>query len=989
MFELSQLFLAGVIYLLVLFFIAYATERNWIPATLARHPLVYTLSLGVYATSWSFYGSVGFAKDNGYNFLAIYVGVTLAFALSPVLLAPILRLTREYQLTSLADLLAFRYRSQAAGVFVTLFMLCGTMPYISLQIRAVTESIRILTTESTPQILALGFCVMLVLFAVLFGARHASPRDQHAGLVVAIAFESLVKLAALIAIGVFALYGVFHGPSGLSTWLAARPEVVESLYAPIDDGAWTTFLLLSFCAAFLLPRQFHMTFTEAGSERSLFTASWAFPAYLLALNLFIPVILWAGDWLGGLSDPDYYVLSITLPENSPLLTLIAFIGGVSAASAMAIVTTLALASMCLNHLLLPSIDIKPSKNLYRSLLWSRRALIAIIIGAGYGFNLVLEGNEGLVQLGLISFVAVAQFLPGALGVLYWPRGTRAGFLAGLSGGAAIWTLTLLLPLLEKSGWLQSAPNIRGWLGLQDADIWAFSTFSSLAINAGLFILVSMLTEQDAMEREAADSCRLTPGVLPAGVVLGAASPQEFAEQLGRILDPATAKQEVAQALSDLNMPSDEENPRELRRLRERIERNLSGLLGPMLSRFIVDERLQTDPDAQTALSDNIRFIESRLEQSQTQLNGLAAELDNLRRYHQQILKDLPLGVCSLGPDGTIVSWNLAMEDISGIPRKRAGGSSVGDVGRPWSELLTSCLEAEDRHQHKVQAEVAGHPRWFNLHKASIDDPGAPGGAGGVVILVEDLTDVQTLESGLAHNERLASIGRLAAGVAHEIGNPVTGIACLAQNLESETPDDEIKATCRQVIAQTQRISSIVHSLVSFSHSGTLIENAFEPIRLVDCITEAVQLVQLVQLSHEAGGIVCEVNCPAELWVPGDRPRLLQVFVNLLTNACDASSSDGKVTIEAANMGNNVEIAVADQGSGIALAVLDNLFEPFVTTKAPGKGTGLGLALTYSIVNDHQGRIRVDSHLDQGTVITVTLPAEANASTVDEQQAGTS
>ena len=353
-FELEHLFFAGVVYLLVLFLIAYATEQGWISDRVAQHPLTYTLSLGVYATSWSFYGSVGFAESQGFNFLSIYIGVTLAFILVPVLLSPILRLIRDYQLNSLADVFAFRFRSQLAGVLVTIFMLCGTFPYIALQILAVTESLQILTQEATPTLLALGFCITLTLFAILFGARHISPREKHEGLVVAVAFESLVKLFALFMVGLFAVFGVFGGLGDMSTWLEEHPEALEKLYAPMREGPWTTLMFLSFCAAFLLPRQFHMAFTENIRERSLFVAAWAFPLFLLLLNLFIPVILWAGTASLPGQNPDFYVLSITLESGSRLLPALAFIGGVSAASAMMIVTSIALASMCLNHLLLPA-----------------------------------------------------------------------------------------------------------------------------------------------------------------------------------------------------------------------------------------------------------------------------------------------------------------------------------------------------------------------------------------------------------------------------------------------------------------------------------------------------------------------------------------------------------------------------------------------------------------------------------------------------------
>ncbi len=985
-FELSHLFFAGVVYLLLLFFIAYATDLGWIPERIVRHPLTYALSLGVYATTWSFYGSVGFAQSNGYNFLSIYLGVTLAFALVPVLIAPMLRLARDYQLTSLADLFAFRYRSQLAGVIVTLFMLGGTLPYIALQILAVTESVQILTQEAPPHILALGFCLTLILFAILFGARHITPREKHEGLVVAIAFESLVKLFALCAVGVFALFGVFGGLGGVDDWLAENPAALESLYQPIREGPWTTLLLLSFCAAFLLPRQFHMTVTENLRERSLFVAAWAFPLFLLLLNLFIPIILWAGMRLQTGTSPDFYVLGITFASGDRLLPALAFIGGVSAASAMMIVTSLALASMCLNHLLLPARYPTPTVNLYRWLLWGRRTLIAVIILAGYAFYLVLQRNQGLVQLGLISFVAVAQFLPGVLGLLYWPRATRAGFLAGLTGGAALWAITLLLPLLERSGFPLVAPDLASWLGHAETDSWSFATFISLGTNAALFFGVSLLTRPSAEEREAAEACLMTTLSLPRGVVISASSPQQFEERLARILGTEAAGKEVSQALRDLGMSAAEQSPAELRRLRERIERNLSGLMGPMLSRMIVDERLQMDASTRSALADNIRFLEEKLEHSRTRLDGMAAELDSLRRYHQQILRSLPVGACSLGPDRKVISWNRAIESLSGIDRESARGMSVADLPEPWSSLFAKLLESATPHLHKCQAPINGRPRWFNLHKSAIEDPTTGGEGGGTVILVEDLTDVQTLEAELAHSERLASIGRLAAGVAHEIGNPVTGIACLAQNLRSETEDQSARDASQQILGQTERISSIVHSLVRFSHGGTHTEGAFSAVGLHDCIDEA---ARLVRLSHAGKQMEFRNQCPGPVQLFGDRQRLLQIFVNLLSNACDASQAGGRIEVSALEERSFVQVHVVDFGSGIPESLIDKVFEPFVTTKSPGQGTGLGLHMVYNIVREHGGSVSVTSDPGRGTRVTVRLPSKPSKTRTDRAEKASS
>ena len=973
-YELEVLFGVSLLYLLILFFIAYVVDSGLIPDRWTDNSVVYVLSLGVYATSWSYYGSVGFADREGFQFLTIYLGVTIAFLLTPLLLKPLLRLTRDYQLTSLADLFAFRYRSQLAGALVTLFMLLGSLPYIALQIRAVTTSLSVLTREVPPQQLALGFCAMLILFAIMFGARHIRPREKHRGLVAAIAFESLVKLTALMLVGLFAVFGVFSGPADLSVWLSDHPEATEALYAPVREGPWFTLLFLSFCAAFLLPRQFHMVFAENLSLRSITSASWAFPLFLLLLNLAIPFILWAGTRLQLEMDADYYVLGITLAKGPRWLPVLAFIGGVSAASAMVIVTTLALASMSMNHLLLPASYPDPKVDLYRWLLWGRRLLIAIIIMAGFGFYRLLEDNQGLAQLGLISFVAVAQFFPGIIGVLYWRRATRLGFLGGLLAGIAIWSITLLLPLLERSGFTHTGLDLLPLRQHSGLDHWQFATFWSLACNSLLFVAISLTTRQPSGEREAARACQFgTTLPVPLEGVVAAGSPGQFTEGLSRMIGKETAHLEVRRALADLDLSFDERRSPELRRLRERIERNLSGLMGPQMAHMIITQQLGMDNQAKSALAYSIRHMEERLEESRTRLQGLNADLDALRRYHRQILLDLPLGVCAVEPDHRVVIWNLALEVMSGVPGSRAIGHRLNDLPKPWGELLAGFALARDEHVPHMDVEIEERTHWFNLHKAAILDSGlTPPEAGsrpGLVILLEDLTDLETLEAELAHSDRLASIGRLAAGVAHEIGNPVTGIASLAQNLREEQDPEVIQESIDMILQQTQRISSIVQSLMNFSRSGS-VGTDYQTFGLSQVVDEA---IRLVNLTHAGRQVTCNNACPLDLQLRGDRQRLSQVLVNLLTNACDASGPGDQVEIIAFREKNRVRLEVMDQGKGIPEQVKDEIFEPFFTTKRPGEGTGLGLSMVHKIIQEHNGRIEVDSVPGVGTRIVVHLP----------------
>lgn len=969
--DLATLFSAGFVYLLALFLIAWATDRDYLPASWASHPITYTLSIGVYATSWTYYGSVGYAAHNGLLFLTIYLGATLAFVLSPVLLQPILRACREYQLTSLADLLAFRYRSQAVGVLVTLFMLVGTLPYIALQIRAVTESLQVLSDEVPSNTIALVFCATLILFGVLFGTRHISPRQKHLGLVVAIAFESLVKLVVLLAIGAYALFAVFDGPAALDTWLERHPEALEALYRPINESPWSALVFLSFAAAFLLPRQFHMLFAENLDPRALRTATWAMPAFLLLLNLPIPVILWAGRYMQLDINPDYYVLGITLLEGPAWLSLLAFIGGLSAASAMVIVTSIALASMSLNHLLLPASYPDPAVDLYRWILWGRRLLIGLIIMAGYGFYAGLQHSQGLVELGLISFVAVAQFLPAVAGLLYWRRATRAGLMLGLLGGFVVWVWLLLTPLLHASGILITDLGVPELVAASGMNKWAFATFATLSVNIALFLLFSLLTRPSPGELEAARACCAETAAPLSGVVV-AGSPGEFRSLLAGTLGKEMADREVDQALSDLGMRPNERRSAELRRLRERIERNLSGLLGPQLAHIIVNRRLELDPEAKTALADSLRHVEERLESSRSQLQGLSVELDNLRRLHRQILQDLPLGVCATDNQGKIVLWNLALEHMTGVAAGPLIGTRLNSLPHPWDGLLGGFSRTADDHIYRMELAVAGRPRWYNLHKAAYADPaieGAGPGQPGMVMLIEDLTDLGTLEAELAHNDRLASVGRLAAGVAHEIGNPVTGIASLAQNLRHEDDPAVVSQSIEDIIAQTRRISDILRTLKSFSRgSRHLLQR--ETFRLAEVVGEAVHLLRLTQ-AHDR--VRFETACPPDIVLTGNRQQLAQVLVNLLSNAADASQPGDRVDLLARSAGGEVIIEVMDQGLGIPEELKETVLEPFYTTKPTGQGTGLGLSLAHKIVEDHGGHLAIDSQAGVGTRVVVSLP----------------
>ena len=968
-FDLSQLLLISIAYLLTLFGVAWITERGLLPRALLRHPLIYTLSLGVYASAWAFYGTVGLAYEYGYGFLSYYLGISGAFLLAPVLLQPILRITRTYQLASLADLFAFRFRSTLAGTLTTLFMLIGVLPLLALQIQAVADSVQVLTQSGNKHQVAFGFCLLITLFAILFGARHISNREKHEGLVIAIAFESIVKLLAIGVVGWYAIYVVFDGPAGLEEWLSNNQHALQTLHSPLQEGPWRTLLLVFFAAAIVMPHMYHMAFTENLNKRALGAASWGLPLFLLLMSLAIPPILWAGLHLNVATEPEYFTLGLGLSSGANWLSLLAFVGGLSAASGLIIVITLALSGMALNHLVLPLYQPSADNNIYRWLLRTRRSLIAAIIMASYGFYLLLGSEQGLNNLGMAAFTATVQFLPGALSVLYWPQANRRGFIGGICAGMLIWAFTLLLPLISEL----SGINLLGLQMSFNPDTWHLAAIAALAVNILVFALVSVFTQRSAEEISAAEACSVNNVSRPQRLELLATSPQEFAQQLAKPLGNVTAQQEVEQALRDLGLPFNERRPYALRRLRDRLEANLSGLMGPAVAQDMIETFLPFKLDQHGYVTEDIHFIESRLEDYHSRLTGLAAELDTLRRYHRQTLQDLPMGVCSLAQDNEILMWNRALQKLTAIEGDSVIGSRLGDLPPPWNTLLLDFVEDQCAHVHKQKLLFDGRTHWLSLHKATIDEPGHMGSSG-LVVMIEDQTETQMLEEELIHSERLASIGRLAAGVAHEIGNPITGIACLAQNLREESEQPEVLESAEQIVEQTKRVTRIVQSLVNFAHVGSRHHSSNAAVDLQAAGNEA---IHLLSLNRQGPEVIYDNLCSPDHLAAGDSQRLVQVLINLLGNARDASRHGDHIRLSTEQNEHQVVLKVEDQGSGIDKAIRDRLFEPFFTTKEPGSGTGLGLALVYSIIEEHFGQISVESPADpasgRGSRFVITLP----------------
>ncbi|MFG1211168.1 ATP-binding protein [Xanthobacter flavus] len=520
---LSPALVIGVaaLYLAALFAIAaFADRRAREGRSLIGNAWVYGLSLAVYCTAWTYFGSVGRAATTGVWFLPIYLGPTLVMLVAWVVVRKMIRIAHTYRITSIADFIASRYgKSPLVAAVVTLITVVGIVPYIALQLKAVSAGYAVLTATGAHatapswwQDGTLLVALALALFTILFGTRHLDSAERHEGMVAAVAAESLVKLVAFLAVGAFVTYSLFGGFADVWARASALPGV-KGLLTLSGAGnfawaQWFSLTLLSGLSVLLLPRQFQMMVVECVDERHLKRAAWVFPAYLLAINIFVlPLALGGLVLLGKGADPETFVLTLPLAHGAGGLALIAYVGGLSAATGMLIVETIAVSTMVCNDLVMPALlRLKLIRadggDLTRLLLNIRRAAILGVLLLGYLYFVVAGEAYALVSIGLISFAAVAQFAPALLGGMYWRGATRLGALGGLLGGFAVWAYTLMLPSVAKSGWMDAAFLTHGpfgiaalaperLFGLSGLDNLSHALFWSLLVNGVLYVGLSL------------------------------------------------------------------------------------------------------------------------------------------------------------------------------------------------------------------------------------------------------------------------------------------------------------------------------------------------------------------------------------------------------------------------------------------------------------------------------------------------------------------
>lgn len=519
-------------YLLGLFALAWWADRRAAGGrSLIGNAWVYALSMAVYCTAWTYFGSVGRAASGGVWFLPIYLGPMLAMLLAWTVLRKMVRIAHAYRITSIADFVASRHgKSRLLAGLVTLITVVGIVPYIALQLKAIASGYHLLTTPpGAPAPLATGWwqdttlyvALALAGFTMVFGTRHLDATERHEGMVAAIAVESLVKLLAFLAVGVAVTWGLFAGPVDLFARAMQVPELAQLLSLnqgkPFPYAQWLALTLLAMLSVLLLPRQFQVMVVENVDERHLKRAAWVFPAYLLLINLFVlPIALGGLLYFQGQPgvNADNFVLSLPLAAGWNGLALLAFVGGLSAATGMVIVEAIAVSTMVCNDLVMPLLLrwrwLARQRDLTGWLLNIRRGAIVVVLLLGYTYYHLAGEAYALVSIGLISFAAVAQFAPALLGGMYWKGGTHQGALAGLLAGFGLWVYTLMLPSIAKSGWWSTRLLDDGLfgiallrpeqlLGLTGLDPLTHSLFWSLLANAGLYLAVSMARAPSAQE----------------------------------------------------------------------------------------------------------------------------------------------------------------------------------------------------------------------------------------------------------------------------------------------------------------------------------------------------------------------------------------------------------------------------------------------------------------------------------------------------------
>ena len=1016
-------------YILLLFAIAsFGDRRSRLPLAVKSRPFIYALSLSVYCTSWTFYGSVGGATQNGLEFLAIYTGPILLFAFGFPLLRRIIRVAKTERITSIADFMAARYgKSQTVGATATVIAVIGIIPYIALQLKALSLSVTTMIGPFGPPdgvslLTSFGDITLLIaigmaVFAWLFGTRHIDATEHQEGLMLAIALEAVVKLFAFLAVGFWVTYALYDGPLDLVAAIATSPKVASVFSQPFQPAEWIAITCLSLIASLLLPRQFHVVVTENNSEAELRLATWMFPLYLIAINIFVVPIAAAGMLtLDPGINPDSYVLALPMASNQGFLALFAFIGGLSAATAMIIVATVALAIMISNDIVVPLIlrqrgsdDIASTrgKDLSRMLLRVRRASIFVILLLAYAYYRAAGDTAALASIGLLSFAAIAQFAPAFFGGLFWRKATARGAIAGMVAGFGLWLYTLLLPTFVQSGLIAEAILFEGPFGIEwlrpqslfysPADPFLHGVAFSLLANLTCFILFSLTRAPEPSERLQANlfvpqelastpSFRLwrthvTVGDLKAtvarylGVERSERSFHRYARERGLTLD--------------LNAPADAQVLRYSEQL-------LASAIGAASARLVLSLLLKR---RDATIKGAMKLLDDASEAIQYNRDLLQTALDQVRQ-----------GIAVFDRDLRLICWNRQFRDLLGLPPE------YGQVGTPLDTIIRFNAERGELRGSSADAIVADRIEKLVIRQETFQERLSITGTilevrispmpdGGIVTTFTDITERVLAEEALSRshetlerrvrerteeltrvNQQLvqathaaeeANIGktRFLAAAGHDILQPLNAARLYASVLVDRFREGEAGDLVRNVEASLESVEDIISAILDISRLDTgALKPEYGTFRL-DEIFRALQL-EFDPVARERDLRLSFV--PTSLTVRSDRRLLRRLLQNLVSNALKYTLT-GSVLVGCRRHGSRVVIEVHDTGIGIPASKQKAIFMEFHRLDdgiRTAKGLGLGLCIVERIsrVLDHPVTLR--SRMGKGSCFAVEVPSAA-------------
>lgn len=898
-------------YIYILFLIAYFADKDenrtspWV-----NNSVVYSLSMAVYCTAWTFYGSVGRAATTGAGFLPVYLGAVLVAPLFPVILRKILLISKMQRITSIADFIASRYgKSPFLGVLVTVIAFFGIIPYISLQLKAIDFSFAIITSGSEsynvnasnlPSSLfytdtAYFIAILLAVFTVMFGTRHIEPNERHSGLVAAVAFESLVKLIAFIAVGIYVCFGLHDGFSDIFSNVKNNTELQRIFSiekAGVSNGSWFILTLLSGLSILCLPRQFHIAVVENQNPNHVFRAMWMFPLYLLLINIFVLPLAVAGltEFSDIHIDADTLILDIPMMHGASFLALVVFLGGLSAATSMVIVETNALSIMISNHIVMPlllrvrRVREDQSLELLGSLLIIRRIMIFFIIFLAYLYYKMVGTRFTLVSIGLISFTAVAQFAPAILGGIFWKRATKVATSVGLIVGFLVWAYCLPLASLSELHIISPSFIEKGFLGisyLKPYQLFGLTGFDpisnaalwSLSLNLLCYVGLSLYTNHDKLELTQADLFVDIEKYIEAG--------NDF-EVLKR-----RAK------LSDI--------------------RNL-------LNRFLGEERS----------------------------NVLLRQYETERNI-------------------SLTRITVADADLVGFAETHIAGA----IGAPSAKTLISSIVKEDPVSFDEILTILDQTQEILQYSRALEKKSSE-------------LEATTIQLKTA-NDQLKELDRLKAEfittVTHELRTPITSIKSLSKILLDN--NKKLDETRREkflniVVDECNRIARLINQVLDLEKiQSQRVEWQLDACVLNDLIKQSFDSIAL--MIPEKNIHYHYNTIPTRLAIMGDRDKLTQVMVNLLSNAikfCDPVRGEVSVTLTHHNE-YYARIYVRDNGIGISSENKHLIFDKFtqLSNNEFGKphGSGLGLFITKTIIEHHNGKIWVESQPNLGATFIVELP----------------